>query len=79
MSIFQNEKKNLNQIVMETKFEIAITTSEFMKICDDSVPDYNKNAKGENIYKCQKLQGSWMNCIRSKINEYEQTNYPIIG
>ena len=49
---------------MENEFQIAITTSELMKMEHESVPDYNKNAIGENIYKCQKLQGSWMSCIR---------------
>jgi hypothetical protein len=64
---------------LETEFQIAITTSELLKMEHESVPDYNKNAIGENIYMCQKLQGSWMSCMRLKINEYEQTNYSIIG
>ena len=51
---------------METEFQIAITTSELMKMEHESVPDYNKNAISENMCqnRCQKLQGSWMSCIR---------------
>ena len=63
----------------ENTFKIAITRAELSKMEEESIPDYNKNALGENIYKCQKLRGDWMNCIRKKINEFEGTNYSIIG
>jgi hypothetical protein len=60
------------------EFQIAITKAEFTKMQDESVPDYNKNARGENVFKCRNLRGDWMNCIKKKINEFEGTNYPII-
>jgi len=65
------------EIVKE--FQIAISNAELKQMEAESVADHNKNALGELIYKCQKLQGAWMSCIRKKINDYEQTNYSIIG
>ena len=53
--------------------------AELTKMLDESVQDYNKNAQGENVFKCRNLRGDWMTCIRKKINEFEGTNYPIIG
>ena len=65
------------EIVKE--FQIAISNAELKQMEAESVADHNKNALGELIYKCRKLQGPWMSCIRKKINDYEQTNYSIIG
>ena len=64
------------EIVKE--FQIAISNAELKQMEAESVADHNKNALGELIYKCQKLQGPWMS-IRKKINDFEQTNYSIIG
>ena len=59
-------------------FQVAVTRDEIAKIEKESVPDYNKNADGlYNVYKCQKLTGSWINCIRKAINEYENNDYSI--
>ena len=60
-------------------FQIAISRAELAKMEVESVPDYNKNALGENVFKCRNLRGDWMSCIRKQINEYEGTNYKIIG
>ena len=54
------------------EFQIAITKAEFTKMQDESVPDYNKNAQGENVFKCRNLRGGWMNCIKKKINELKE-------
>ena len=60
--------------------QVAVARDEIAKIEKESVPDYNKNADGlYNVYKCQKLTGSWINCIRKEINEYENNDYSIIG
>jgi phage anti-repressor protein len=61
-------------------FQVAVARDEIAKIEKESVPDYNKNAdRLYNVYKCQKLTGSWINCIRKAINEYENNDYSIIG
>ena len=60
-------------------FQVAITKADLIKMENDSVVDYNKNSLGEIIYKCRKLRGDWINCIRKQINEFERTNYSIIG
>ena len=43
------------EIVKE--FQIAISNAELKQMEAESVADHNKNALGELIYKCQKLQG----------------------
>ena len=60
-------------------FQIAISRAELAKMEVESVPDYNKNALGENVFKCRNLRSDCMSCIRKQINEYEGTNYSIIG
>ena len=61
-------------------FQVAVARDEIAKIEKESVPDYNKNADGlYNVYKCLKLIGSWINCIRKAINEYENNDYSLKG
>ena len=63
-----------------SSFQVAVARYDISKIEQESIPDYNKNADGVyNVYKCQKLTGSWINCIRKAVNEYENNDYSIIG
>jgi hypothetical protein len=63
-----------------SSFQVAVARDHISKIEQESIPDYNKNADGVyNVYKCQKLTGSWINCIRKAINVYENIDYSIIG
>ena len=65
--------------IEKIKFTIAVATNEMVKMENESVPDYNKNAEGEAVYKCQKLTGGWISCIKKAINDYEKNDFSIIG
>ena len=60
-------------------FEVAVPRDEMNKMEESSIPDYNRSKDGTNVYKCQKLVGGWMTCIRKAINEYEKNEFSIIG
>jgi hypothetical protein len=62
-----------------SSFQVAVARDDISKIEQESIPDYNKNADGiYNVYKSQKLTGSWINCIRKATNVYENNDYSII-
>ena len=52
---------------------------DFEKMEDGSKDEYIKNSCDELVLKCKALKGTWVSCISKKINEYENTNYSMIG
>ena len=62
-----------------SQFSIAISRSEFQKMDNESVDEYTKNSAGVMVFKGKKLTGTWINCVATKINEYEGNSYSILG
>jgi hypothetical protein len=60
--------------------KVAVAPDDIAKFKKESVSDYNKNIDGVySVYKCQKLTGIWINCMRKASNEYENNDYAIIS
>ena len=62
-----------------SQFNIAIDRKDFNKLDEESVDEYSKNSSNALILKGKKLTGTWITCIAKKINEYEGTNYSMLG
>ena len=60
-------------------FKIAISKSDFEKIDNESVNEYIKNSMGDMVLKGKKLTGCWISSISKQINEYEGTQFTMIG
>ena len=46
---------------------------------DESLNEYCQDKDGKQIIRSKKLKGTWIKCISEKINEYEHTNYRMLG
>ena len=62
-----------------TSFTIAINKSDFEKIDQAATEEKILNANDEIVVKGKKCKGTWITQIMGKINEFEGTNYMLLG
>ena len=66
-------------IIAMNNFRISITKDSFQQLDNGSVEEYTEDKNGKQVIRSKKLKGTWIKCIAEKINEYEHTNFKMLG
>lgn len=59
--------------------KISLPKEAFQKIDDESINEYYEGKDGNQVLRCKKLRGLWVIAIVDKINEFEHTDYKMLG
>ena len=60
-------------------FRISLPKEAFQKKDDESINEYYEGKDGHQVLRCKKLRGLWVIAIADKINEFEHTDYKMLG